>query len=51
MKMMKWLVALTALTIFVGCEKSDEEKMQDAADQAQKDAAEAVDSMKVPSLD
>lgn len=51
MKIAKWLIALVALIVFVGCEKSDEQKMQDAADQAQKDAAEAVDTLKVPSLD
>jgi len=50
MKITKWLIALFALFVFVGCEKSDEQKLQDAADDMQKDAAEAVDGMKVPSL-
>ncbi len=50
MKIAKWLIALMALMVFVGCEKSDEQKLQDAADAAQKDAAKAVEGVKVPSL-
>ena len=50
MKVAKWLIALMAVMVFVGCEKSDEQKLQDAADSVQKDAAEAVDGIKVPSL-
>jgi Tfp pilus assembly protein PilP len=50
MKATKWLIALFALLVFVGCEKSDEQKLQDAADDMQKDAAQAVDGVKVPSM-
>ncbi len=50
MKVTKWLIALFALLVFVGCGKSDEQKLQDAADDAQKDAAKAVDGIKVPSM-
>ncbi len=50
MKVAKWLIALMAVMVFVGCEKSDEQKLQDAADAAQKDAAKAVEGVKVPSL-
>ena len=50
MKVAKWLIALMALMVFVGCEKSDEQKLQDAADDMQKDAAKAVEDIKVPSL-
>lgn len=50
MKVAKWLIALCAVMMFVGCAKSDEQKAQDAADQAQKDAAKAVEGVKVPSL-
>lgn len=48
MKITKWLVALVALMVFVGCEKSDEEKMQDAANQMQKDMEDAAGNL--PSL-
>ena len=51
MKITKWVIALMALMVFAGCEKSDEEKLQDAADQMQKDVEKAVDAMEVPSLD
>jgi hypothetical protein len=50
MKTTKWIIALFALLVFVGCEKSDEQKMQDAADGMQKDAAKAVDGMEVPAM-
>ena len=50
MKITKWLIALFAVLIFVGCEKSDEQKVKDAAADAQKDAAKAVEGIKVPSL-
>jgi len=50
MKVAKWLIALVALMMFVGCAKSDEEKARDAAKDAQKDAAKAVEGLKVPSL-
>jgi hypothetical protein len=50
MKISKWLIALFAMLVFVGCEKSDEQKMEDAANDMQKDAAQAVDGMKVPSM-
>jgi uncharacterized lipoprotein len=50
MKIAKWLIALVALLVFVGCEKSDEQKLQDAADQAQKDAAEAAGGIELPAL-
>jgi len=50
MKVAKWLIALMALMVFVGCGKSDEQKLQDAADGAQQDAAKAIDGVKVPSL-
>jgi hypothetical protein len=51
MKVAKWLLVLASLLVFVGCEKSDEEKLQDAAESAQKDAAKAIEGVKVPSLD
>lgn len=50
MKITKWLIALFALLVFAGCEKSDEQKMKDAANSAQKDAAKAVDGIKIPSM-
>ena len=50
MKLTKWLIALFAVLVFVGCGKSDEQKLQDAADAAQKDAAKAVEGLKVPSF-
>lgn len=50
MKVSKWLIALFAMLVFVGCEKSDEQKLEDAANSMQKDAAEAVDGIKVPSM-
>ena len=49
MKILKWLIALFAMLVFVGCEKSDEQKLEDAANSMQKDAAEAVDGIKLPS--
>ncbi len=48
MKIAKWMIAAVALILLAGCEKSDEQKLQDAADGMQKDAAEAVDGMKLP---
>ena len=51
MKVAKLLVALMAVMVFVGCEQSDEQKAQDAAEQMQKDAEKALDGVKVPSLD
>jgi hypothetical protein len=36
--------------VFVGCEKSDEQKLEDAANSMQKDAAKAVDGVKLPSM-
>jgi hypothetical protein len=45
MKATKWLIALAALFVFAGCEKSDEQKLKDA----QKDAAKEVEGMKLPS--
>ena len=50
MKIAKWLVALMAVMVFVGCAKSDEQKLEDAAKDAQKDAAKAVEGIKVPSM-
>jgi hypothetical protein len=50
MKAVKWLIALVAVMMFVGCEKSDEQKLEDAAGQAQKDVEKAVDDVKLPSL-
>ena len=50
MKITKWLIALFALFVFVGCEKSDEQKLEDAANSMQKDAEKAVDGIKVPSM-
>jgi len=50
MKITKWLIALFALLIFVGCEKSNEQKLKGAANDMQKDAAKAVDGVKVPSM-
>ncbi len=52
------LLAVTSLcTVFVGCKKSDEQKLEDAAKQAQKDAAKkveeaqkAVKDVKLPGL-
>ncbi len=46
MKITKWLIALFAVLVFVGCEKSNEQKLEDA----QKDAAKAVEGVKVPSF-
>ena len=50
MKTAKWLIALMAVMVFVGCAKSDEQKAKDAAEDAQKDAAKALDGVKVPSF-
>ena len=50
MKITKCLIALFAVLVFVGCEKSDEQKLQDAAEGAQKDAAKAVEGLKVPAM-
>jgi Tfp pilus assembly protein PilF len=50
MKVAKWLIALVAVMMFVGCAKSDEQKAKDAAEAAQKDAQKALDGVKVPSL-
>ncbi len=50
MKVAKWLIALVAVMMFVGCAKSDEQKAKDAAADAQKDAAKALDGVKVPSF-
>jgi len=50
MKTAKWLIALVALMMVVGCEKSDEQKLEDAAEDAQKDAAKAVEGIKLPSM-
>jgi len=50
MKIAKGLMALAVVMMFVGCEKSDEQKLQEAADAAQKDAAKAMEGVKVPSL-
>jgi len=50
MKIAKGLIALMAVLVFVGCAKSDEQKAKDAAADMQKDAASAVDGMKMPSL-
>ncbi len=50
MKVVKWLIALVAVMMFIGCEKSDEQKLENAAEQTQKDAAEAIDDVKLPSL-
>lgn len=46
MKVAKWIIAIMAVMVFVGCEKSDEQKLEDA----KKDAAKAVEGIKVPSL-
>lgn len=50
MKITKWLIALFAVLVFVGCGKSDEQKAKDAAADMQKDAAKAVEGVKVPSF-
>lgn len=50
MKFAKWLIALMAVMVFVGCEKSDEQKLEDAANAAQKDAAKAIEGVNVPGL-
>ena len=50
MKVAKWLIALVAVMMFVGCAKSDEQKAKDAAEEMQKDAQKALDGVKVPSL-
>lgn len=50
MKVAKWVMAVMALIVFVGCQKSDEQKLQDASKQLQKDAGNAVEDVKVPSL-
>ncbi|QHI67970.1 hypothetical protein [Tichowtungia aerotolerans] len=50
MKAAKWLFALMALMVFVGCGQSDEQKMKNAADDMQKDAAKAAEGMEIPSL-
>ena len=50
MKITKWLIALMAVMVFVGCEKSDEQKLEDAANDLQKDAEQAAEGIKVPSL-
>jgi hypothetical protein len=50
MKITKWLIALVAVMMFVGCAKSDEQKAKDAAEAAQKDAQKALDGIKVPSM-
>ena len=46
MKITKWLIALFAVLVFVGCEKSNEQKLEDV----KKDAAKAVEGVKVPSF-
>jgi len=49
MKTAKWLMALAAIMMMVaGCEKSDEQKLKDAAEDAQKDAAKAAEGVKLP---
>ena len=50
MKITKWIIALLALLIFVGCKKSDEQKLNDAANSMQKDAQKAADGVKLPSM-
>lgn len=50
MKVAKWLIALMAVMVFAGCGQSDEEKAEKALKDAQKDAAKAVEGVKVPSL-
>lgn len=44
MKSSKWIIALIALTLIVGCEKSNEQKVEDAADEMGKD----VERLKLP---
>lgn len=51
MKLTKWVIGLVAVMMFVGCEKSDEQKLQDAANAAQKDAADTVDGLRIPPMD
>lgn len=46
MKIAKWLIAVAALLVFVGCEKSDEQKLEDAANDAQKSMSKAIDGLK-----
>jgi Tfp pilus assembly protein PilP len=49
MKTVKWLmVAMLALCVVAGCEKSDEEKLEDAAEEAQKDVSKAMEGLKLP---
>jgi len=45
MKVVKWFIALAVVLVFVGCQKSDEQKLDDAKE----DAAKAVEGVKVPS--
>jgi len=49
MKVSKWVIALFALLVFAGRERSDEQQLQDTADDMQKDAAQAMDGVEVPS--
>lgn len=50
MKITKWIIALFALLVFVGCEKSNEQKMKDAANSMQKDAQKAADGVQLPDM-
>ena len=50
MKITKWIIALFALLVFVGCEKSDEQKLEDAANSMQKDAEKAAEGVELPSM-
>ncbi len=46
MKITKWMIALVAVMMFVGCEKSDEQKAEDAVNDAKKDMSKALDGLK-----
>jgi hypothetical protein len=46
MKIAKWMIALVAVLLFVGCEKSDEQKAEDAANDMKKDVSKAFDGLK-----
>ncbi len=46
MKTAKWLIALVVVMMVAGCEKSDEQKLEDA----QKDSAKAVEDATLPTL-
>lgn len=47
MKLLQWLLPLAVVAfVFVGCEKSDEDKAKDAIDKTADNAKQAVDGAK-----